>query len=85
MPKAQRWVPVPKAHPRPVVIGYCFGAEAEGTNLCVPGASQGWMEWPSLQIRQCDKPWEGIVVTGKVAQASGIQGALLMHSMGKCC
>ena len=78
-------ISVPQTHPHPAETGYCFGAEVEGTNLCVPGASQGWREWPSTQTWQHDKPWGGLVVMGKVAQASGIQGALLVHGMGKCC
>lgn len=76
---------VPQAHPHPVVIGYCFGAEVEGTDLCVPGASQGWREQLSPQIQQRDRPWEGVVVVGKVAQGSGIQGALPMQGIGNCC
>lgn len=76
-------IPIPQPCPHPAVIRYCFGAEVEGTNLCVPGASQGWREQPSPQTRQRDKPWGGGVVMGKVAQVSGIRGVLLVHGMGK--
>lgn len=86
MPKAERWgSSVPQTHPHPAVTGYCSGAEVEGTDLCVPEALQGWREQPSLQIQQHDRPCEGVVVMGKVAQESGIQGALPMQGMGTCC
>lgn len=31
----------PQACPHPVAAGYCFGAEAEGTNLCALGHQRG--------------------------------------------
>lgn len=42
-------ISIPQARPHPVVTGYCFGAEVEGTGLCVLQASQGWSEQPSPQ------------------------------------
>jgi len=80
-----RIISVPQARPYSPAAGYCSGAEAEGTNLCVPEASQGWRERLCPQTRQHDKFWEGVVVMEKVAEAGGIQGTLLMRGMGKCC
>lgn len=73
----------PQACPHPVAVGYCFGAEAEGTSLCALGHHSDGGNCHTR--RQSDGPWEGVTVRGKVARASGIQGALPVQGRGKCC
>lgn len=68
-----------------MAVGYCLGAHTEGTDLRVPKASQGWRALLFRPIQQCNRPFEGVVVMGKVAQASDIQGTLPVRGMGKCC